>query len=66
VLRDDLVATGVFVGLLLLAGGVPVLLGPVVGVAAHWLTLISCVLVCGPLALLTRTRVKEARAAATP
>ena len=64
VLRDDLVATGVFVGLLLLAGGVPVLLGPVVGVAAHWLTLISCILVCGPLALLTRTRVKEARAAA--
>jgi hypothetical protein len=64
VLQDDLAATGVFIVLLLLSGGVPVLLEPVTGIAAHWLTLVFCVVVCGPLALLTRKRVKEARAAA--
>lgn len=61
VLRADLLATGAFALALLVAGGVPVLLEPVVGVRAHWLTLVSCVLFCGPLALLTKQRVREAR-----
>ena len=48
--------------LLVVAGGVPLWLAPRMGVPSHWLTLGSCALVCGPLALVTRQRVKRARA----
>jgi O-antigen/teichoic acid export membrane protein len=61
VLKDDLVATAAFTTLLLLAGGIPVLLEPMVGIAAHWLTLVTCVIFCGPLAWVTWQRIREAR-----
>ncbi len=60
-LRDDLFATGLFAVLLVAAGGIPVVVADAVGVASHWLTLVSTVLFCGPLALLTKKRVQEAR-----
>ena len=61
VLKDDLIATAAFTTLLLLAGGIPVLLEPMVGIAAHWLTLVTCVIFCGPLAWVTWQRIREAR-----
>jgi O-antigen/teichoic acid export membrane protein len=61
-LGGDLGATVVFVAL----GGVacygPVALAPVVGVHAAWLTLVSCVLVCGPLGLYVARKVRSVRA----
>jgi hypothetical protein len=39
-----------------------VLLSPFVGVHAAWLTLASCVLVCGPLIFVVVKRVKAVRA----
>jgi O-antigen/teichoic acid export membrane protein len=62
VLGHDVAATVIFLLLLIAAGGVPLWLAPHVGVESHWLTLGACALVCGPLALLTRQRVKRARA----
>jgi len=64
VLSADLAATAVFTVLLLVACGVPVLAAPYVGVAAHWLTLVMCVVFCAPLALITKKRVQEARSGA--
>ncbi|MDP2343125.1 MAG: oligosaccharide flippase family protein [Deltaproteobacteria bacterium] len=62
VLVGDLVATVVF----FVVGGaacvVPMFLEPIVGIKSQWLTLVSCVLICGPLAVLVVERVKEARA----
>jgi len=61
VLKDDVLATVVFTVLLLVSGGIPILLEPVVGIPAYWLTLVSCVLLCGPLAWITWQRIRKAR-----
>jgi O-antigen/teichoic acid export membrane protein len=63
VLGGELAATVVFLVLLAASCGIPVWVAPVVGVHVAWLTLGSCVVVCGPLALLVRRRVRAVRAA---
>jgi O-antigen/teichoic acid export membrane protein len=62
-LGGDLGATLVFVALGLVACGGPVLLGPKVDVHPAWLTLGTCALVCGPLALYVVKKVRAARSA---
>ncbi len=61
VLGGDLIATLAF----LLVGGaacaIPVWAEPLVGVNAAWLTLISCVVLCGPLAVIVFRRAAEGR-----
>jgi O-antigen/teichoic acid export membrane protein len=64
VLSGEIGATVVVVGLGVVACGGPLLLAPVVGIHAAWLTLGSCALVCGPLALVVVKRVKAVRAEA--
>ena len=64
VLGGDLLATVVFVALGALACGVPVWLEPKVGIHAAWLTLMSCALVCGPLAFIAVKRIVDTRATA--
>lgn len=66
VLAQDIAATGIFLVLLIVAGGAPIWLAPRIGIASHWLTLVSCVVCCGPLALVTKKRVKDARARVRP
>jgi O-antigen/teichoic acid export membrane protein len=64
VLGGELGATAVFLVLGAVACGGPLLLSPIVDIEAAWLTLGSCVLFCGPLALLVARRVKAVRAEA--
>jgi O-antigen/teichoic acid export membrane protein len=71
ILAGDLSATLAFFVVGGVACGVPMLLEPLIGVRfgfnvvhlkSQWLTLVSCVLLCGPLAILVVKRVGEARA----
>ena len=62
VLGGEVMATAAFLVVGGVACGLPLWLAPRVGVHAAWLTLVSCVVICGPLAVLVIKRVREARA----
>ena len=62
-LSRDLAAAAVFLVLLGVSCGVPLLLEDTLGVAVAWTTALSCVLLCGPLAVVVFAQLRAARRA---